>query len=301
MIDTKAANAARTLAKHGSFRVAAEIMGASASSFSRYIRQAEEYAGQRLFERRGAGVTLTSAGRTFITLLENLSEATGQFEAGAERLRHSGPDVINIGCGPLAARTIVAPLLAELLKLKPELRAKVNVSSAKEPLEELRAGALDIAICDLTHTPDLSNLEVKMLKKRNASFWGKPDHPLVSKTQLQLRDVLMYPIGTAGMPSYWRKQFTALLGGTAEASRRALQMPQVESDDASMVADISARSNLICGGMAEDFCTYVKTGALVELKIVEAMTWNLCVARQDGAAFSALELIWQKVLKEHGT
>ena len=171
MIDPKVTCAVRMLAKHRSFRIAAEVTGTSPSSFSRYISQAEDYAGQSLFERSGKGVVPTSAGRSFLTMLDTLQEAIGQFEASTERLRQTGPDVINIGCGPLAARSIISPILAEAVEKHPDIRAKVKVTSSKEPLESLRTGALDLAVCDLTHTPDLSNLEIKILRKRKTSYW----------------------------------------------------------------------------------------------------------------------------------
>ena len=299
MIDVKVAAAARALAMHKSFRVAAEVTGTSPSSFSRYIRQAEEYAGQQLFERRGTGVVLTPAGQIFMSLLDSLQEAVGQFRAGAERLRLAGPDIINIGCGPLAARSIVGPLISDMMQAHPEMRSMIKVTSSKEPLESLRTGELDIAICDLTHTPDLNDLEIVLLKKRSASFWARPQHPIHKKTQVHIQDVFRSHLAAPYLPIYWRQQIANVLGGGSDANQRVMRIPHVESDDVSMLAEIAVNTDLICGGMSEDFQRYKRLGLLKEIQTIEAMNWNICMARRNETSFPSLERMWSSVLSEY--
>lgn len=291
--------AARTLAQHCSFRIAAEVMGTSPSSFSRYISQAESYAGQPLFERSGKGVVPTSAGRSFLQMLDTLQEAIGQFEIHTERLRQAGPDVINIGCGPLAARSIVSPLLSETMEQHPDIRAKVKVTSSKEPLESLRTGALDLAICDLTHIPDLSNLEIKILRKRKTSYWARPQHPIHSRPGATIVDIFSYPFGTGYLPVYWRKQIAALLGNTQAAIATAERVPHIESDDFSFLASIASKSELICGGMKEDFQHHARLGLLKEIKTRDIMTWNICMARRVNASFPILDMFWSKLCQKY--
>ena len=299
MIDPKAAFAVRTLAQHRSFRVAAEVTGTSPSSFSRHVRQAEDFAGQTLFERTGKSVAPTPAGRLFLAMLDSLQEAIGQFEASTERLRHAGPDVINIGCGPLAARSIISPLLSEAIEKHPEVRAKVKVTSSKEPLEALRTGALDLVVCDLTHTHDLSELEIQLLRKRRTSYWARPKHPIHEHPKTSLKEVFSYPFATGYLPSFWRKQIVQMLGGTQSAIAIAQRVPHIESDDFSLLASIASKSDLICGGVDEDFENYARLGLLKEIKTQEVMTWNICMARRANTSFPMLDAFWSQICCEH--
>lgn len=271
----------------------------SPSSFSRYISQAETYAGQTLFERTGKGVAPTSAGRAFLAMLDRLQEAVGQFEASAERLRESGPEVISIGCGPLAARSIVSPLLSEAFNAHPGLRAKVQVTSSKKPLEALRTGELDLAVSDLTHTSDLANLEVQLLRKRSVSFWARPEHPIFKRATVSVSDVFRFPFATSYLPNFWRKQIALVLGGTKSDVETAAKLPHFESDDFSFLASMATTSDLICGGMEEDYRHHGRLGLLRKIDTHDSMTWNLCVARREGASFPALDMFWARICREY--
>lgn len=125
MINSKIAAAVGALAQHKNFRAAADALGTSPASFSRYTGQAESYAGHALFERHAKGASLTAAGKEFLSILDPFLDANSRFETGVERLRDSRPAILNIGCGPLTTRTVIAPLLAQLLNDQPDLRARV--------------------------------------------------------------------------------------------------------------------------------------------------------------------------------
>ncbi|WP_283401505.1 LysR family transcriptional regulator [Aliiroseovarius halocynthiae] len=295
MIDRKAAKAALILAQHGSFSLSAEVMETSAASFSRYIKQAEEYAGQSLFERSRLGVLPTPAGKAFLKMLVTLEDSISQFEEGAERLQQDGANLLKIGCGPLAARAVVSPLVSQMLEEHPEFRSRIAVRASKEPLSALRTGILDVAISDLTHTPDVSGIEVLVLKKRKTAFWARPQHPLHRKAPATVAEIFSYPVATPYLPDYWRSLIARLLGDNQDAYERVSRMPQIESDDYSLLNDIACSTDLICGGMPEDFEQYRRMGLLKEIQSVEELTWNICAARRSSAGFPALNTLWDKI------
>lgn len=299
MIDLKAAEAARILSQHNSFRLSAEVMGTSAASFSRYVSQAEEYAGQSLFERSRQGIVPTAAGKAFLKMLDDLDESITQFKANAERLRLGGPHLINIGSGPLAAKTVIAPLIADMMSDFPGFRALINVRASKEPLESLRSSTVDLAVCDLTHTPDLSGLEIKLLRKRKTMFWARPQHPVHKQKKVTVAEIFSYPVATGHWPKYWRNQVAKLLGDTEAARKHVSQMPQIESDDYALLNDIATRTDVICGGMPEDSEQHRRLGLLKEVPTVEEMTWNICAARRQNAHFPALDEFWDRLSDQY--
>jgi DNA-binding transcriptional LysR family regulator len=292
LIDSKIATATRALARYGSFREAAQAIGTSAASFSRHISQAETFAGLTLFERRRNGAQVTSAGQEFLRLLDALDTANGVFEQGVEQLGTTGASTLNIGCGPLTTRTIIAPLLKQLLKEMPELRIRVTVSATKEPLEALRRGTLDVAICDLTHTPDLDDLDLQVVEKRPVSFWARPQHPLHGTGSISLADVFRQPIVAPYFHRHWRVAVEEILGGDQAARQIVEHVPKIECDDYGLLLDLACESDLICGGMRDAAAHHEALGLLVELKTTQDLSWNICAARRANTSFPALNTFW---------
>ena len=273
-------------------------MGISAASFTRYIAEAESYLGHPIFERAGKGAFLTPAGRSFLKMANVLFEANVQFESSVKRLRSTGPEHLNIGCGPLATRAIVTPLVASCLEASPDFRAYVSVSATKEPLERLRVGTLDLAICDLTHTPDLSDLDILLLRKEPVSFWARPKHPIHKMDRVPLKEVFKRPFASPYLHRHWRVAIANMLGNDDKAWEIVDRLPQVESDDFTVLSDLACRSDLIFSGMRADFEEKRAMGLLKEIKTKETMTWNICAARRKGSHFSTLDMFWDMLSKQ---
>lgn len=299
MLDPTAAAAVQALARLGSFREAAQAVGISTASFSRRIAQAEAYAGHSLFERRRHGTRPTPAGREFLRLLGHLDAALTRFEQDVDALRDGGADVLTIGCGPLTTRRIISPLVADLLAELPDIRVRVLVRATKEPLELLRQGRLDIAICDLTHTPDLSDLELLVIRKEPVSFWARPAHPIHTAGPVPVAEVFRHPFATAHLHRHWRAAIAQVLGGDAEAERLVERLPQIESDDFGFLADLCTRTDLICGGIADLFAEHAALGRLTEVRTTGQLTWNICAARAKQGGFPALERLWQSLAERY--
>ena len=300
MIDEKTAKAVRALAQFGNSRAAAEMVGTSPASFSRSISQAEAYVGHSLFERGGKSTSLTQTGKEFLQLLDELYAANSSFEAGVSKLRSVGPEVLNIGCGPLSSRTVIAPLMAELLREMPNLRARIDVRATKEPLEGLRMSRLDVVVCDLTHTPDLSDLDIQMLRKEPISFCARPEHPLHRSESVHLAELFQHAIMSPHVHRHWQEVVASALGGDQPAWKIVERLPQIECDDFSLVTDLACRTNLICAVMSEDIAQHVKLKSLKQIKTVEKLTWNICAARRKNVGFPALDIFWARLCDQFG-
>lgn len=292
MLDPKTSSAVSVLARFGSFREAAAALGISPASFSRRIGEAENYCGQKLFERKRSGAVVTPAGQEFLRLLEVFEAASGVFEQGVTRLRDTGSDILRIGCGPLTTRTVIAPLLTDLQAQMPELRARVDVRATKEPLEALRGGQIDVAVCDLTHTPDLSDLDILMVRRQPVSFWARPEHPIHVRGALTLAELFREPLLSPHLHRHWRTSIAEVLGGDEAAWQRVQRLPSIESDDYGLLAELACQSDVIVGGMAESFAEHAALGTLVKIETKNEMLWNICGARRKGVSFTALDRFW---------
>lgn len=296
MIDAKIITAVQALARHGSFQEAAQATGVSAASFSRHINQAETYAGHILFERRRNGTQTTPTGHEFLRLLDTLYVANGVFEHGVEQLKSAGSPTLSIGCGPLTTRTLITPLLEQLLQKMPELRILISVSSGKEPLEALRCGAVDVTVCDLTHTSDLNDLDIHVIQKMAISFWARPQHPIHNEGQISLKDMFQHDVITPPINRHWRSAVTDILGGDATARQKVERFPKIECNDYALLIDMACKRDLICGGMSDTVAQHAKLGLLKEIRTSEEMNWNICAARRKTISFPALETFWADLM-----
>lgn len=300
MIDAKIIASVNALVREGSFRAAAETVGASAASFSRHIAQAEKYAGTTLFERSKGPTRLTASGRIFMKHLAELEAAQTRFDEDLARLRDNGPEMLRMSCGPLTIRSIIAPRLAELRRERPDLALKLMVSAQKAPLDMLGSGALDIAICDLTHTPDLSDLDILVLRREPIAFWARPEHPVFELPDPTPADLLRRPFGAPHMHRHWRETMLRALGGGAEAKRLVDRAPQVECDDYALLCDLARRTDLMIAARADIVAEHAATGALQEVKTRGAMVWNICAVRKAERSFPALDRLWSRLAEMHG-
>ena len=290
----------RALARLRSFRAAAESEGMSQASFSRRITQAETYVGMPLFERHRTGAVLTTAGRDFLEILRTLEMAEGHFRAGVARLREAGGGRITIGAGPLTTRAIVVPVLRSLLEALPKVQTRVLVRADDEPLGGLRRGTIDIAISDLTHTANLSDLDLHMIRKRTVSFWARPEHPIHARGPVSTADVFRDVLVSPFLHKHWRKTAATLLGDDAEAWQLAERLPQIECDDLALLTDLAVHADVICGGMDETGAEHAALGRLRKVEVTDAPTWNICAARRKGVSFPALDLTWKTLIDRFG-
>lgn len=298
MLDDTQIAAVRALAQHRSFREAAQALGVSAASFSRQIAAAEAEAGQPLFDRHRSGARVTVFGVQYLRLLEDVEAAHNQFEREVARLRDDGTDLLRIGCGPLATRTLITPALTRVMAQRPGLRARVVVRANSDPLDQLRAGELDVVVCDLTHTPALDDLDIHVMAREPVSFWARAGHPIFEERGLAVADLLRRPFCTAFLHRHWRETVFHALGGDDDARHIVDRLPQIESCDFGFLSDLTQNSDLLCAGRADAFREPAELGLMREVQTSDALLWNICAAKRTGARGEALDLFWQEIAKD---
>lgn len=222
-----------------------------------------------------------------------------QFEAGLRQTRASSEGFLRIGCGPLTTDTVVAPILAEMLRQEPDLRIKIVVRATKEPVDELRAVTLDVVIVDLTHTSELANLDIRVLDQRSVSFFARTDDPIHARGPLSAREVLEYPLASAHIHRHWRAGVAALLGDDHDAWSRVEQMPAIECDDFHLLIRLTRSTNHVCAGMKETFAKAVEDGSHRAVQLSHPLPWNICMAKRRGHCFPAMQNFWDALLAEN--
>jgi LysR family transcriptional regulator, glycine cleavage system transcriptional activator len=133
--------AALVAARCGSFTHAAEELGVSHAAISRRISGAESWAGVKLFQRHGRGVTVTPDGQRLLARVSHALEIVEQAaDVWRKPLRHR---TVHIATTHSVARLWLIPRLAHLEAMVGSVRIDVQAGNDHT---DLTGGQADIAI-----------------------------------------------------------------------------------------------------------------------------------------------------------
>lgn len=177
------------IAERQSFTRAAEELRISQPALSRSIQKLEEELGQPVFERKTRSVALTDAGillqaraQQVLTILEDTkAEITDDGQSG--RLR--------IGAIPTIAPYFLPDILRKFSQEFPHASLIVQENTTAALLASCTQGELDLAILALPIPARY--LEVEELFEEELLLVLPPDHALVDKPAIRLKDVEPYP------------------------------------------------------------------------------------------------------------
>jgi DNA-binding transcriptional LysR family regulator len=115
------------VARERSFTRAAAQMGISTSALSHTVRALEERLGIRLLARTTRSVVPTEAGERLLNSIAPHFDGIDAGVAALGALRDHPAGTIRVTTGAHAARTIIAPALARLLPLYPDIHVELSV------------------------------------------------------------------------------------------------------------------------------------------------------------------------------
>jgi len=125
----QALRAFRLVAEHASFTRAAAALAVTPSALSQTLSQLEEQLGVRLLQRTTRRVGVTEAGRR---LLERIAAPLNEIDAALEQMRQqSGRPAgrLTVTAPRIAARVLIEPILAEFLRLYPDISLDLRIEN----------------------------------------------------------------------------------------------------------------------------------------------------------------------------
>jgi len=129
------------VAEHRSFTRAATHLGISTPSLSQTIRSLEEQFGVRLLNRTTRSVALTEAGQELLDHLGPVMEGVDKADDAVNAFRDKPAGTLRLAVHPLAAVTVVAPLVARFSTEYPEIRLEICVDTVRKDIVSERFDA----------------------------------------------------------------------------------------------------------------------------------------------------------------
>ncbi|MEV6397781.1 LysR family transcriptional regulator [Streptomyces sp. NPDC051907] len=165
---------------------AAQEMGVPQSTLSRAIVRLEEDLGVALFARKGRTVSLTPAGRTFLTAVER---ALAEVEKAAEAVQQDADPAsgkVAFGFLHTMGSETVPGLIRAFRADHPRIRFTLVQNYGEAMIERLRAGELDL--CLTSPVPDAPDLVARRLDEQRLRLVVPDDHRLAGRKRIRLAE-----------------------------------------------------------------------------------------------------------------
>lgn len=178
-----------TVADLGSFTKAGEVLYVAQSSLSTQIKGLEKELGVPLFQRGYHSLALTEAGRLFLDYSRTTLRG---YEELCDRLRGAGANR-SVDIGAFYGKRLKG-WCAKLAEANSEGEAfNIRILYGREKEELLLSGKLDVALCLRSQRLDQSDLGFSPLYVDHICFAIPPLHPLYSRADLTLADLVSQP------------------------------------------------------------------------------------------------------------
>jgi len=193
MLDTRL-NHVVAVARAGSFTAAAGIVGVTQSAITRSIADIERQIGYSIFVRTPRGAILTEQGRDFAERAQKLIEDTQELLQRPQGSADAYAGVLRIGVCPASMEFRLMDPLAQLLNKHPSVRLDVSGSTFERVVQQLRNGAIDVALgfdAAFADWPDLRRHPVAF-ETDSAALFVRRGHPLLEVRRPTLKTLAKY-------------------------------------------------------------------------------------------------------------
>jgi len=247
------------VARLKSFSKASRELHLTQPAISMQMRQLESLIGIPLIERLGKQIFITQAGNTLFHHAQVISHQLRQVQNDLNSLRE---DVM--GCLDIAiistAKYFIPSLLTRFCERYPQVKLKLSVSNREGILEQLKQNKVDLVIMGQPPTGN-SALSIPFALNR-LIIVASPQHPLASKKQLSLAEVVSYPFLLREPGS-----------GTRQYLERMVREQELTLDMRMEIASNETIKQAVLGGMGLAFLSEntvkleLQTGHLVSLSV----------------------------------
>jgi len=174
---------------HGGIGRAAEALGMTQPALTKAIQRVEAQLGVPLFERTTLGMRVTQAGTVF---LERARRIRLEYEDALKEMRgiQTGEQgLLRLGYSPSMPTGLVLGACQQLIRERPVARLRLTMRVARELMDLVQAGEVDLAVAPLPRQPNPALASRELFTDRLAVV-ADEDHPLHRRQNLGLADLV---------------------------------------------------------------------------------------------------------------
>ncbi|NPT55154.1 LysR family transcriptional regulator [Paraburkholderia elongata] len=261
--------------EHGGIGKAAEALGMSQPALTKAIQRVEAQTGLALFQRTAHGVAPTQAGSLFLARARRIALEYEDALKEMHAIRGGEQGVLSLGYSPTVPAALVLGACRQLLKERPAARLRLRRRLARDLVDLLVAGEVDLIVAP-EPKPDADGLSFVELFRDSLSVLADESHPLHAKRDLRLADLADQEWLLPGPTIPVRQQVDAAF------ARLGLDLPKlrVETDFGSTsLLHLLRGTAMLCVAGTESF------DALEGLRALNLDTNELDLRRHIGVVF----------------
>ncbi|GAA5233005.1 LysR family transcriptional regulator [Verticiella sediminum] len=175
-----------------SLHAAADALGISQPALSKAIRRLEAEFGVRLLERTPRGVAPTPIGEALYQRARLLGGWVHDTRVLVHDLKTGQSGELRVGVVPALVESVLTPVLGEFLAEGSAIRFHTSVQLSAVLLQQLEAGALDVAIAAVNPERPSSALASTVLGTQSSHVVARLGHPLQGR-RFTLGDLAAQP------------------------------------------------------------------------------------------------------------
>jgi DNA-binding transcriptional LysR family regulator len=180
------------VARNLSFSRAAERRFRTQPAISAQIRALEEEVGARLLDRTGGKVSITAAGKIFLTYVESALEARrGAMRAVAEAERVPGGEIV-VAANEGSCLHLLPEVFAEFKASYPDVAITVKRSETREILEAIIDNSADFGVAAMPVTD--KRITAVPIHKDELVLITPAGHPLAQYSEINVAQIDDYPL-----------------------------------------------------------------------------------------------------------
>ncbi|WP_273688621.1 LysR family transcriptional regulator [Ketogulonicigenium vulgare] len=208
-MDIDAIDLFNELARSGSIRQTAEVMGMSPTAVVRQIDKLEHEFGATLLERTPRGVRLTAAGEVLVAGSREISRELRVMQQRIDDLKGLRRGNVSVHVNGAALSSILAPALYEFSHKYPTISVEVSVTSAQGALDAVAGGVTDLAMTMFAPIDRRIVNRFKMAVRHEPIM--APDHPLAVRDVIGIDDIMGHRLALPDRNFGVRRAFDARL------------------------------------------------------------------------------------------
>jgi len=172
-----------TVVNCGSVSGAARQLHLTPPAVSLQLRDLENAIGIPLLERSDKGLIPTLAGQELFSACEEIQASLSQFAENITELKGIDHGIVSVGVVS-TARYFAPTVLAEFMKIYPDIKIRLQVGNREVTLEKLEAMELDFAITGFP--PDHFEVKKEFISKHPQIIIAPPQHELAGRSDISL-------------------------------------------------------------------------------------------------------------------
>ncbi|AMR81643.1 LysR family transcriptional regulator [Cupriavidus nantongensis] len=177
------------VAAHGGIGRAAEALGISQPALTKAVQRVEAQAGLPLFERTANGIAATYAGTRF---LERARRIQLEYQDGIKEMlgiRTGEQGILRVGYSPSIPVDVVLGACQQLVRERPVARLRLRRRLARDLLDLLADGELDMAVAPTPSGALADTFAVQPLFDDRLVVVADQGHALLRRRKLRLADL----------------------------------------------------------------------------------------------------------------